>query len=513
MGTNAGAETYQILEGSVFAREIGWNEPLTGSFEATPFAPGSFGTEDLTPLHVPDFAMQAGDHVFRPNPPIGFDGLRPALFLEVADQITLLGDEVGLIRMRSGGERVDSSDDHVTFRFLDFRSRPSGERHAIGQLGDSVLPRRLHLEGTLYEVEQSFEVVRGPCLLPPAPTLPPGDGGGIVIGGGGNVFHEFDGFDIDPDETVQFVPPGGSGGVITRVTGDGSSIGGELQGGGQVVIVNPAGVEFGPVTAGTAPTLEQLEITAPDGAIVSYDEVTGDLTVTSEGDLFIDGTAIDLPGLTSVSISTLGSITITGTFTLPPGVVLQLEAGVDIVVDGEIDAPGGVGVVLPPPDLVPVPFCQGLWPQQPDERPVGSFSLVASAARQIDIDVKPRSRRNLLLPDLRQSILVAILGSDDLDIRDIDESSLRLGPGEAEPVARRGRRATRRGYANRDRQLDLLARFDVRDTGVAYGDDEVCLVAETNDGETLEGCDAIQTLPDRLRRALGRSWSRPGRGR
>lgn len=504
VGTNAGAESYQILEGSVSAAGVGLNQALTGSFEAFPFEQGGAAT-DLTPLHVVDFAMQAGDVGFTPNPPIGVDGLRPLLFLEVADQINLHGDRVGLLWMRSGGEIVDSSDDHVTYRFLDFRSGPSGGGHAIGQLGDSELPRRLHLEGTLHEVHQTFDIVRGPCGSVPPIIFPPpgGGGGGVIVVGGGDVVVEYDSFDIHPDETVQFVPPDGSGGVITRVTGDGSSIGGDLQGDGQVVIVNPSGVDFGPVTAGTTPTLEELGVTAPDGAIVSYDDVTGELTVSSEGDLFIVGTAIDLPGLTSVRIVTLGSITITGTLSVPADVDLHLEAQGELAIDGEIEAPGGDIVVVPPPVIVPL--CQGLRPQPADERPVGSFSLVASAARQIDIDVKPWSQRNLVLPGRRQLVPVAILGSDDLDVRDIDESSLRLGPGEAEPAAWRGRRSIRRGYANRDRDVDLLARFDVRDTGIAYGDDEVCLVAETTDGETLEGCDAIQTLPDWLRRALHRA--------
>ena len=52
--------------------------------------------------------------------------------------------------------------------------------------------------------------------------------------------------------------------------------------------------------------------------------------------------------------------------------------------------------------------------------------------------------------------------------------------------------------------MDLLARFDLRDTGIAYGDTEVYLVAETTGGETIEGCDAVQTLPGWLRSALRR---------
>jgi hypothetical protein len=51
---------------------------------------------------------------------------------------------------------------------------------------------------------------------------------------------------------------------------------------------------------------------------------------------------------------------------------------------------------------------------------------------------------------------------------------------------------------NRDGHLDLRDLFDVREAEIAYGDEEVCLVAETRDGEILEGCDAIETLPASL---------------
>ena len=70
--------------------------------------------------------------------------------------------------MRSGGELVASSAAEATFRFLDFRSGTSGGGRAIGQLGDGVLPRRLQLEGTLYEVDQTFRIGQGPCILPPS---------------------------------------------------------------------------------------------------------------------------------------------------------------------------------------------------------------------------------------------------------------------------------------------------------------------------------------------------------
>ncbi len=83
------------------------------------------------------------------------------------------------------------------------------------------------------------------------------------------------------------------------------------------------------------------------------------------------------------------------------------------------------------------------------------------------------------------------------DVRDIDERSLLLGPDEAVPAPWPGREWTRRRDVDRDGDLDLVARFAARDTSLALGDDLVCLVAETFAGQTLEGCDAIRTLPRR----------------
>ena len=270
-GVGARAETYVILDGTLTTIETGTTQVLTGAFDASSIDVGRLGRPELTPLLVDDFAFQSGDHTFTPNEPIEFEGLTPLLFLEVADQIILEGDDVELIHMRSGGELVGFSDDEVTFRFLDFRAGASGGGQAIGQLGDSMLPRRLQLEGTLYEVDQTLRIRRDPCILPPVELLPPG--GGVIVIGGGDVVVQYDRFEIDPEETVEFVQPGGGGVVLSRVTGGGSTIEGELQVGGGVYIINPGALQLGPVGASTTPTLEELGITTPDGAIVSYDDV------------------------------------------------------------------------------------------------------------------------------------------------------------------------------------------------------------------------------------------------
>jgi hypothetical protein len=96
---------------------------------------------------------------------------------------------------------------------------------------------------------------------------------------------------------------------------------------------------------------------------------------------------------------------------------------------------------------------------------------------------------------------VAILGSEAFDVRDVDERSLRLVPGEAEPRGRPHRRDV-----NHDGYRDLVARFDVRETGIAFGDSELCLVAETKEGVLLEGCDAIETWPEPKHKAARGHW-------
>jgi hypothetical protein len=351
-------------------------------------------------------------------------------------------------------------------------------------------------------VDQSFRIEED-CPVVPRPPAPPSDGGVTITIGSVNLVSGYEPFDIDPAAAVEFVPPGGGGSTITRVTGDVSQIRGELRSSGELRLREPVTLELAPASAAQTPTLEELGITAPSGAVVTYDADSGVLSVRSEGDVFIAGSEIDVPGLTHLVIETPGSITVTGTLVLPPDVFLTLDAGTSVVVDGEIDSGPGGGVIVPPPDITPLPFCGRLRAIYPTEnRELGSFSFVASAARQIEIDVRPRSRRNRVFPGFPQRVLVAILGAEDLDIRDVDETSLRLGEGEAEPTSWRGR-AVRRRDVNRDGRLDLLARFDVRDAEIAYGEEQLCLVAETLDDETLEGCDVIQTLPAGLRSRSG----------
>jgi hypothetical protein len=101
-------------------------------------------------------------------------------------------------------------------------------------------------------------------------------------------------------------------------------------------------------------------------------------------------------------------------------------------------------------------------------------------------------------------IEVAILGSQELDIRDVEVRSLRLGPAEAEPTRHRGLGRTRRVDVNRDGETDLLVRFDAHEAEIP-GDGVVCLWGGTRDGSLIEGCDSAAVGLERERRG------RPGR--
>ncbi|MDJ0848678.1 MAG: hypothetical protein QNK04_09895 [Myxococcota bacterium] len=557
LASGAGAETYTLLAGEVVDEASGASEPLTGSFDATlierpPPEPGRLAVElselDARSLRVEDFAFRTGDRLLGPADPISHDGLLPLLYLQLANQIQLLGDRVALALFRSGGEVVAASDDTVTFRFVELESR-SGR--AVGRVGDTDLPRRLEISGRIREIDQSFEIHRGICGLPPPPGVGiPGSGEFTIINlDTGSLFSTSSGTiaiddvttpsrvtapaplarTLDSGVTLKQAPvmaiddvtffgrisvpatledpleAGGAGyvapevGARLQLLGDGLEANSVVQASELALEPEVAG-RLGPVTAALAPTLEDVGVTAPDGADVRFED--GVLTVETDGDLFVDGLVVDVPGLDALVLLAAGDVFVAGVLELPPGVSLRIEAGGNIEIEGEVRADtvdiraddveigDGTGPIGPPG------LCLGsLVPRHRETRELGSFSFVASAARPVAIDVKPWRTPNRIYPARRQLVPVVLLGSDSLDVGDVDATSLRLGDGEAPPLGRRGRPWVFRVDADRDAVRDLLGIFDSADAEIAYGDRLLCLTAETREGELLEGCDAIDTRP------------------
>jgi hypothetical protein len=109
----------------------------------------------------------------------------------------------------------------------------------------------------------------------------------------------------------------------------------------------------------------------------------------------------------------------------------------------------------------------------------------------ISSDIKPGSDRNVINPSSRGVVPVAVLGSIDFFVEDIDLTTLAFGPDFA-PAA-----GGRHKDVNADGFRDLVVHFRTKASGIAIGDTEACLSGETLYGTPFSGCDTIRTTPGR----------------
>jgi len=105
----------------------------------------------------------------------------------------------------------------------------------------------------------------------------------------------------------------------------------------------------------------------------------------------------------------------------------------------------------------------------------------------INVQVWGHLTANVAIRPSGKTWQVVIMGSNTLDVDQIDPLSLRFGPGEALPVDRKI------ADSNADGQADLVLRFRASDTGVRPTQLTACLTGLRLDRVPFEGCDMLTT--------------------
>ena len=412
----------------------------------------------------------------------------------------------------------DTDDDHDDEDNEDNEDNEEDEDdgHAAG------LPGEIEVEGQLFVWDGTYAILSALACREQSAVLPPGppDGGGVII--------RQDPGDLElglPPQTRPRPPPiilplplplpaappplsspPGGGAVVIIGGGDGGleilspPQSRPLLGAGRGVRFNSFGLIVRPyfvdspvgiselVAPAAVPSLEHLQMEAPLGAEVSFDDA-GVLTVTTLGDLFWTGALSDVPGLTHLEVNA-ANIHVAGELSLPPGVTISLVA-VDQVVIG---TPPGEGGPLPPPPGGLENGCL-LAASLSERRAMGEFEFEAVRVRSVDVEVaRGETRRGE-----GRGAWAVVFGSDSLDVRDIRRSSLEVRA-ESGPIEerRRGRRPRLQDW-NNDGDRDLVVRLRSGRRGSPEMAGEVCLSARLRDGSRIRGCDALEPRAPRVR--------------
>jgi hypothetical protein len=127
---------------------------------------------------------------------------------------------------------------------------------------------------------------------------------------------------------------------------------------------------------------------------------------------------------------------------------------------------------------------------------IGAFE-VEPQVLSIEIDINPGFFPNIINTRMNFVISVALLGSENFDVADIDVTTLRFGPGEASPAHDLTDLFTYNNHlqdVNLDGFMDLMTHFPMQDTGIACGDESATLTGSLLSGYPIEGTDSVRTV-------------------
>jgi hypothetical protein len=326
-------------------------------------------------------------------------------------------------------------------------------------------------------------------------ALPPGvDLGGVLTPGRYQIFAQADMGTRGPPDTSLF-----GAGVGFTLTVDEAS---------DPFILNSSGLDE--VTRYVDPLGHHLVGKDATGVVVA-EVVFPDGTTYPSGtvDLIYDGVALEVAG---------------AQVPVPPGKTILIQAtsasdSVCIVDQPDLVSTSDVPICLPSPaSSQVVVLCDGLertfsgFPDAPNTRTYTcentsrdgvvyheveglAYSFVAPLLLS-DVDIRPGSDLNPINLTNHGVIPVAVLGSDTLDVSEVDLATLAFGPEGALPHGDSLEDVDGDGF------VDLVSHYRVQETGIAYGDAEACVTGELLDGTLLRGCDAIVTLPPRCGRGF-----------
>jgi YVTN family beta-propeller protein len=124
----------------------------------------------------------------------------------------------------------------------------------------------------------------------------------------------------------------------------------------------------------------------------------------------------------------------------------------------------------------------------------GNFLLPGPLIITVQVDVKPGGNPNVINPKSRGTTPVAILGSTDYDVTQVNVSTVRLA---GAPVATKPNGAYMESFddTNGDGLIDLVLHFETARLQLTPGDTAVTLEGEMNDGTAFSGTDAVKVVP------------------